>query len=386
MVMDIGTPPLSNTKKQSWRGSLVEILTRSELVAWRNIALVIVRDKIFVGLVVFVAVIAVLAVYQIGKSASSMPIKASVGAILVGFGLFHLSYCTPHSSRRISLMSGPFHSRTSFGPELEHWCRLRAGAISFICLALLSMTIALGNPMIAVLFFLLGLFGAVLRFCGILAISGHRLPRWRLRPMKFVATRPEFLPKSWWLSLTTALRRKGKTAPEPYVIAAAWLLGGASAGLASRNNADSHLGFIILITVSLLCGAILSWPDISLLRFVSYCGAKTHRIALTIGLPRLALSLTVGLVAILVSALPVSLQLISFGLITVSLTFWVFLIISYGMTKSPGGALLFAVCDLVIAALINAVFLTGIPSALWLAGKIGFNYHRIDRNRWREAK
>lgn len=186
--------------------------------------------------------------------------------------------------------------------------------------------------------------------------------------------------------MAAAMRRKVGPFPTLWLIMIVWGIAGAAAGLAARNNEDNYLGVFVLIVAGMICGGILTWPDLSLVRFLAYSAAKTRRVIVATSAPRLVLSGLMALVAGGLAGLQIVLTLMSFGLVMVCLSVWLLLLITFGMTKTESGAIGFAVTEVFVAILLSSFFQSAIVAAPWLVGRAAFNYRRANRRRWREPK
>lgn len=159
---------------QNWSRSLGGVLTRAELLAWRNIALKIGRDVRFLLSVLIVVLTAAVSIYSMAGQVSTLHWAAATVPCLAGFSLYKGLYFAPGSVRRLAVQSGPFHPWTAFATQFERWCRLRAIILTGLCLCLLSLPVAMARPDAALLFFGLGALGAAASVASAFIFKGHR--------------------------------------------------------------------------------------------------------------------------------------------------------------------------------------------------------------------
>jgi hypothetical protein len=200
----------------------------------------------------------------------------------------------------------------------------------------------------------------------------------------------------WWSELSAsnllrsgwaiALRRKAGPVPVAVIILGFWLIGAAGAGLALRNNADTHVGFVAISLINLAGAVALTWPDMVLVRFLAFKPLKASAIIYVLIVPAVVVSMVISFLSALCIGLSLNLAIVSTSITFGILLVWLAHLIYYGMTKSAGGAVGFALRDLVLAALIRSLFLSDIVAVVWLIANIFFNYTRLEQRRWREPQ
>ncbi|WP_162148917.1 hypothetical protein [Asticcacaulis sp. AC466] len=359
-------------------------LTRYELLTWRNIALATGSDLWFGLSILTVILAASVGIYQLDGWLVAHPIVATICAIVVGFGLYGTFYHAPDASQRANLLSGPLYPWIGFGQDLENWCRLRALTLTIGSLVLISVPVGMAHIRhVPALLVLAGL-GTIIRYSCLLFQNDRTRRKLSFRLPKVRPARPKIIPVSLWIGGMLAMRRKIGPIPALYAIPLLWALCAFASRLSASNNNDIRISLIGVSVAGLLCGVALTWPDLGLLRFLSFQPAKASRILMALTALRICLAAVMSLLAGFVAGLSAVLAILSFGVVLAALLVWLALLHAYGMTRSEGGAVGFAIRDLILGALIKAAFLSSSLALAWLIGTIFFNYLKLDRRRWKE--
>ncbi|MDV6331876.1 hypothetical protein [Asticcacaulis sp. 201] len=361
-----------------------DALTRYELLTWRNIALAT-RSDLWFGLSVLTVILAAaVSIYQLDGWLVSRPIVATICAIVIGFGLYGMFYYAPNGHQRANLISGPLYPWAGFGPDLENWCRLRALTLTMASLALISVPVGMAHIWhVPALLVMAGL-GAIVRYICLPFLDGGTRGRLPFRLPTVRLTRPTIIPVSLWIGGTVAMRRKIGPIPALYAILLFWCLSALACGLSASNNNDNRISIIGVNIAGLLCGIALTWPDLGLLRFLAFQPAKASRILVALTALRICLAGVMSLLAGVIAGLSAVPALLSFCFVFTTLLIWLALLHAYGLTKSEGGAVGFAIRDVVLGILVKTAFLSSGLALAWIGGIILFNYLKLDRRRWRE--
>jgi hypothetical protein len=359
------------------------VLTRLEGLGLRRWLYEAARDWRFA---LSIVVLAGLGLAGLNKMVALMTARPGTGPILAagfGFAVFRLAFIAPGSSRWRQLRSGVLHPWTAFGPALRRWVHARAAVITLgVCLMFIATVLAI-RPAAALAC------GTGMGVGAALAAATSALRPFR--GVSFTPVRPRLnlnlfsaMPPSVRAPLADTFRRKVGAIPVWLLSCGLWTLATPASALATHNTPGAPIGFGLITATGLICGLTLAWPNLRLIRFLAFHPIPMRRIVAPLCGPQVGLVAVLALAAAIGAGQPFGLAAASAAVVTGGVCLWLVLLVPYAMTRSPGGAVAMAACELVVAVIVKFALQFGVVAAGWLIARAIVNIRAVSRNRWRE--